>query len=115
RRSQVQIRVSNSTMKTNVAPLISIVTSNFNQGRYLKNLLSCVRREKREEHEFIVADALSSDDSLQTIESSRRLIDRLDVAVDKGPADGWRRGLEMAGGQFGIFINADDALLPNAL
>jgi glycosyltransferase involved in cell wall biosynthesis len=99
----------------NMPPLISIITSNYNQGRYLKNLLSCVREQKRERHEFIIADALSSDDSLQIIEAARALVDRLDVASDKGPADGWRRGLELARGEYVMFINADDALLPNAL
>lgn len=96
-------------------PLISIVTSNFNQGKYLKQLFACISSQKDELIEFVVVDGGSSDGSLDVITQARSLIDYVEVGPDKGPADGWRRGLELAHGEFVLFMNGDDALLPKAL
>jgi len=96
-------------------PTISIITSSFNQSQYLKQLFACISMQKDENVEFIVVDAASTDGSLQLISKMRSLIDTMDVGPDRGPADGWRRGLSFARGKFVLFINADDVLLPKAL
>jgi glycosyltransferase involved in cell wall biosynthesis len=97
------------------SPLISIVTSNFNQGRYLRQLFACIAFQKRDFIEFVVVDGGSSDESHRLIGQAGSLIDQLEAGPDKGPADGWRRGLALARGEFVLFVNGDDALLPNAI
>ena len=96
-------------------PLISIITSHFNQREYLRQLFACVSCEKDELVEFVVIDGGSTDGSLDVILQWRALIDRLEIGPDRGPADGWRRGLSLASGEFVLFMNGDDVLLPRAL
>ncbi|MFN5465674.1 MAG: glycosyltransferase [Cyanobacteriota bacterium] len=95
-------------------PFFSVVTISYNQGAYLPDCLSSVREQDFGPVEHIVVDPGSCDQSiphiLQSIPSDLAILE-----PDAGPADGLNKGFEKARGDYVLFINADDFLLPGAL
>lgn len=95
--------------------LFSIVTPSLNQGDYLKDCLESVRCQPGAgvEVEHIVIDGGSSDSTLDILRASK---DALWVSEpDKGQTDAINKGFRKAKGDFLMWLNADDYLLPGAL
>lgn len=94
----------------------SIVTISFNQAEYLeRTILSVLKQRDDVEMQYIVMDPGSDDGSRDIIEKYRDDIDIIDYSVDKGPADGLRKGFKYADGMIYGYINSDDVLFPGAL
>jgi glycosyltransferase involved in cell wall biosynthesis len=93
----------------------SIVTPNYNYGSYLEDAIQSVLSQKVEgiEVEHIVIDAESTDDSLDVIRRHPHL--KWISEKDKGMSDGINKGFRMATGDWMMWLNADDVLLPNTL
>ena len=96
---------------------ISIITPNYNGGRYLETALRSVLEQEIRPHllEYIVVDGGSTDSSAGIIERYRR---QLAVAIsgpDRGPADAINKGLKLATGDLIGWINADDMYHPGTL
>jgi glycosyltransferase involved in cell wall biosynthesis len=95
--------------------LFSIVTPSFNQGRFLSDCLQSVTNQQSGEIqvEHIVVDACSGDESKSLLES------RSDVLwtsePDEGQTDAINKGFRRASGEWSMWLNADDFLLPGAL
>lgn len=97
----------------NTAPLVSIVTPSFNQGRFLGDTLESVRRQDYPAIEHLVVDGGSSDDSVAII---RRQADRLAWWVsekDAGQTDALCKGLRHATGRYFMWLCSDDMLEPS--
>jgi hypothetical protein len=62
--------------------------------------------------EYIVVDPGSTDGSVEFLSSKRDQIDKLILEPDTGPAAGLNRGFQGASGEWGYFLNSDDAVLP---
>jgi glycosyltransferase involved in cell wall biosynthesis len=92
---------------------ISIVTISCNQSCYLRQCLNSVLSQGYTNLEYIVVDPGSSDGSREIISGYQEI--RCVFEPDNGPADGLRKGLDMATGDVLGFINADDYLLPESL
>jgi glycosyltransferase involved in cell wall biosynthesis len=94
---------------------VSVVTTSFNQARFLERTILSVLEQNYPSLEYIVLDPGSTDGSRAIIERYRDRITKVIFDPDGGPADGLNRGLAQATGDICAYINSDDALLPGAI
>ena len=98
-----------------VLPKISIVTTNYNYGRFLEETLRSVLDQGYPNLEYIVIDGGSTDESVSII---KRYADRLSYWVsesDAGQAHGINKGLRRCTGEIVGILNSDDLYLPDTL
>lgn len=96
-------------------PFFSIVTVNYNYGRFIEQSIRSVLDQSCQDFELIVVDGGSNDDSVEII---RRYADRLGwwcSEADKGQSDAFNKGFSHARGRFLTWLNADDVMFPGAL
>ena len=94
---------------------VSVVTTSFNQARFLERTILSVLEQNYPSLEYIVLDPGSNDGSRAIIERYRDRITKVIFDHDGGPADGLNRGLGQATGDICAYINSDDALLPGVV
>ena len=94
---------------------VSVVTTSFNQARFLERTILSVLEQNYPSLEYIVLDPGSTDGSRAIIERYRDRITKIIFDRDSGPADALNCGLAQATGDFCAYINSDDALLPGAV
>jgi len=97
--------------------MISVITPNYNGGRYLAQAIESVLAQRRAgvDLEYIVVDGGSTDGSLAILERYRPELARLVVEPDRGPASAINKGLALARGEIVGWLNADDLYHPGAL
>jgi glycosyltransferase involved in cell wall biosynthesis len=93
----------------------SVVTISYNQVRFLERAILSVLTQKGVEFEYIIVDPGSTDGSREIIERYRNAFAHLIFEKDYGPADGLNKALARVSGDFFVYINSDDELLPDAL
>jgi glycosyltransferase involved in cell wall biosynthesis len=95
----------------------SIITPNYNGGRFLEQTLRSVINQAGDdvELEYIVVDGGSSDCSHAILEKYSAKIDKLIIENDRGPANAINKGLALASGDVLAWLNADDIYYPDAL
>lgn len=96
------------------APLVTIAVPSYNQGRYLEDALQSLFRQEVPV-EIFVADAASSDDSVEII---RKLEDRLSgwrSRPDAGQAEAINECIARGRAPYVCWLNSDDYLLPGGL
>ena len=91
----------------------SIVTPSFNQGRFLRDCIESVQAQTLVEWEHIVIDAGSTDETLEVLKAYPHL--QWISEPDKGQSDGINKGFRRATGDWVMWLNGDDYLLPGAL
>jgi glycosyltransferase involved in cell wall biosynthesis len=94
--------------------LVSVVINNHNYGRFLADAVDSALRQTYSPIEIIVVDDGSTDDSAAVIGSYG---DRI-VSVCKangGQGSAFNEGFRKSHGDVVIFLDADDALLPDAI
>ena len=94
-------------------PLVSVVTPSWNQGQYLTDCIRSVMGIGDGLVEHIVVDNCSDDSTPQVIAKHPHL--RALVEKDSGQSDALNKGLAMAQGEWILWLNADDYLLPGIL
>src|SRR5258708_2359171 len=94
-------------------PRISIVTSSFNQGRFISRTIESVRAQNYPNVEHIIVDGLSTDNTADVLTRYPHL--RVIREPDRGQADAINKGFRKASGTILGFLNSDDVLLPGAL
>ncbi len=98
---------------------ISIITTNFNTGKYLEQSIKSILNQKGNfELEYIITDGASTDNSLNIIKRyseevkkgiwGKHIRYRYISEKDRGQSDGINKGLRMATGDIVAFLNADD-------
>jgi glycosyltransferase involved in cell wall biosynthesis len=95
------------------APLVSVVVTNHNYGRFLGESLRSALSQTWPAVEVVVVDDGSTDDSRKVLRSFEGKV----VAVLQdcgGQAAAAGAGLEASSGDVVIFLDADDVLLPSA-
>lgn len=92
---------------------ISIITPSFNQGRFLPMCVESVLSQSGVEFEHIVTDAKSTDETLDVLHRYNHL--NWSSEPDEGMSDGINKGFLKATGDWVMWLNCDDYLLPNAL
>ena len=96
------------------APLVSIVTPSFNQGRFLKRTIDSVLGQTYPRIEYIVRDGGSNDGSIDILKSYGSRF-RWVAEKDAGQSDALRKGFGEASGDVLAYLNSDDVLLPDAV
>jgi len=91
----------------------SIITPSFNQGRFLPDCVESVLMQKGVEFEHIVTDAGSTDETLDVLKRYPHL--KWNSEPDGGMSDGINKGFRQATGDWVMWLNCDDYLLPSAL
>ena len=96
------------------APLVTVVTPSFNQGRFIRDTIESVLTQRYPRIEYLVVDGGSTDDTLAILGSYG---DRL-VWVsepDRGQTDAINKGWRRARGTIIAYLNSDDTYLPGAV
>ena len=96
-------------------PLVSIVTTSYNQARYLEETIRSVLEQDYEPLEYLVVDDGSTDESPEIVE---RYADRLawwERQDNAGQAAALNRAFSQARGDLLGFVSSDDTLLPGAV
>jgi glycosyltransferase involved in cell wall biosynthesis len=91
----------------------SVVTPSFNQGRFIRDCIESVRMQSGVEVEHIVVDARSADETVAVLKEYPHL--QWTSEPDKGMSDGINKGFLRATGEWMMWLNTDDYLLPGAL
>lgn len=98
------------------APEVSVVTPSYQQAEYLEDTLRSVQSQTGPPVEHIVVDGGSSDGSVDIL---REYEDEYNLRWVSEPDDGQsyavNKGIEMAEGEWLIWVNSDDFLLEDAL
>jgi glycosyltransferase involved in cell wall biosynthesis len=94
-------------------PLFSVVTPSFNQGRFLEKTIQSVLEQDMDNIEHIVADGASTDDTLAVLQRHPHL--QWFSEKDSGQSEALNKGIARARGEWIVWINSDDYLLPGAL
>ena len=91
----------------------SIITPSFNQGRFIRDCIESVQGQKGVAWEHIVTDAGSTDETLSVLKEYPQL--QWTSEPDRGMSDGINKGFLRATGDWVMWLNTDDYLLPGAL
>lgn len=94
-------------------PLVSVIIPSYNSARFIRTTVESVLRQSPPEFELLVVDDGSTDDSAAIVESYKEV--RLIRQPNKGVAAARNAGLALARGEYLVFLDADDVLLPGAL
>src|SRR5436190_13119543 len=94
-------------------PLVSVVIPCFNQARYLRGSLRSVHAQTWPRIESIVVDDGSADDTslVAAMEGATRVVRQR----NRGLSAARNAGLANARGNYVVFLDADDELLPDAV
>ena len=97
-----------------VAPLVSVVTPSFNQGRFIGRTIDSVLGQSYPRIEYRVIDGGSTDN---TVEVLRGYGDRVAWVSepDRGQTHAINKGLAQARGDIQCYLNSDDTLTPIAI
>jgi glycosyltransferase involved in cell wall biosynthesis len=98
----------------NKDPLVSIIISSYNYGRFLGKAIDSALEQTYQHKEVIVVDDGSTDDSLQIIEGYGAAIKAI-FKQNGGQASAFNAGFKISKGDVIIFLDSDDILLSSAL
>ncbi len=99
-------------------PLVSVVVVNYNYGRFLGEAVSCVYGQSYRDIECIVVDNASTDETpavLADLQGRHPDLVVIRRARNDGQTPASLDGLAAAGGNYVIFLDADDYLLPHCV
>ncbi len=100
------------------APLVSVVITNFNYGRFVESAVRSVMAQTYRRWECVIVDDCSTDGSLELIRACLVSIgdDRFrcfSTGANGGQLAASLMGLRTTSGSFVVFLDADDYLLPD--
>ena len=93
---------------------ISIITVCFNEEKNIKATINSVLRQKSTDYEYIICDGKSTDKTVEFAESYRSKFEKLGINYtikserDGGIYCGMNNGIDLATGDYVIFMNAGD-------
>ncbi|HEC13839.1 MAG TPA: glycosyltransferase [Acidiferrobacteraceae bacterium] len=92
----------------------SIIIPSYNYGKYLPRVLDSVLSQDGDDYEVILVDDGSTDNTQDRIRDYKKHLCYL-CQPNQGPAAARNRGINIAKGDYLLFLDADDSLLPGAL
>ena len=100
-------------MNTQATARVSVIIPSHNHGRYISNALESVLSQNIPDLEIIVVDDGSTDDT----EAVVKLYPNVNYyrQSNAGPSAARNFGLKKSTGDYVVFLDADDWLLPDAL
>ena len=96
----------------NSSPLVSVIIPCYNQAHYLREAIASVRRQTYLHVETVVVDDGSQDD---TAAVAHEYNVRYVYQANSGVSTARNAGIGHVSGEFVIFLDADDRLLPRAV
>ena len=102
-------------------PFVTVVVTVFNYERYVVDCLRSIAGQTYRHFKCIIVDDCSVDGSALAIErfiAEQSLAERFTLvrhSVNQGQMAGFKTGLEHAEGEFLVYVDADDLLLPDFL
>ncbi|MHA8083124.1 glycosyltransferase family 2 protein [Aquirufa sp. A-Brett2-15D] len=90
-------------------PKLSIITITYQAEAYLERTLQSVfEQDCAAEIDYIVVDGASKDRTLKIIEANKKQINQFISEKDKGIYDAMNKGIQLAKGDYILFLNAGD-------
>lgn len=96
-------------------PLVSIITIVYNGERYIADAIGSVEAQTYRNLEYIIVDGGSTDGTLSIIRRYGDIVTTVVSEADKGIADAFSKGVQLANGEIIGMINADDWYAPDAV
>ena len=96
-------------------PTISLVTPNYNQGKFLEKCIRSVLSQNYPHLEYIIIDGGSTDNSVEIIKKYENKLTYWVSEKDDGQADAINKGLKHVTGNIFNWLNSDDYFEPGAL
>lgn len=93
----------------------SIVMVNYNSGEFLEEAIQSVLIQSYNNYELIIVDGGSHDNSLDIIKKYSNRLAWWVSEPDKGQSDAFNKGFSHASGEYFVWLNADDLMLPKTL
>ncbi len=103
--------------KKKESPTFSVIMPVYNVEKYLSSSLESLLLQTYQDVEIICINDGSSDHSLSVLESYAKIDNRILIINqdNSGPSTARNNGLSVAQGEYIIFLDSDDYLMPNAL
>lgn len=95
--------------------MISIVIPLYNKETSIANSLNSIFQQEFSDFEVVIVDDGSTDNSVSIVESRQNSHIKLIKQKNGGPSKARNTGVLHASGEWILFIDADDEMLPNAL
>jgi glycosyltransferase involved in cell wall biosynthesis len=99
--------------EASIAMKFSIITPSYNQGRFIGDCIESVLSQTGVDFEHIITDAGSTDETLEVLAKYPQL--KWSSEPDEGMSDGINKGFLQTTGDWVMWLNCDDFLLPGAL
>jgi len=96
-------------------PKVSVIIPTYNYGKYIEKAIDSVLAQTCQDFEIIVVDDGSTDNTREIIEARYKDKVRYFYQENKGAPVARNHGLREARGEFVVFLDADDWLMPEAL
>ena len=96
-------------------PTISVITTSFNQARYLERTICSVLDQGYEGLEYIVVDGGSCDETVEILRSYENDLAWWVSSPDDGPAEAINKALKHVTGEVLAFLSSDNLYLPFTL
>lgn len=94
-------------------PLVSLIVASYNNGQYISECLDSLLAQTYRNLEIIIIEDASKDDSVQIIRDYQKTDSRIKLYVNsknKGVGYTKNRGMQMASGVYGGFVDPDDVI-----
>lgn len=91
-------------------PLLSVITVVYNNVNDIERTIKSVINQSYGNIEYIIIDGASSDGTLAVIEKYKSQISQLISEKDKGIYDAMNKGLDLAKGEYVLFMNSGDEI-----
>ncbi len=92
-----------------MSPLFSIITVTYNAAGTLPATLASVKEQSCKLYEYIVMDGVSKDNTVELAKAANISNARIISSPDKGLYDAMNKAMDIATGEYLIFLNAGDA------
>jgi glycosyltransferase involved in cell wall biosynthesis len=89
-------------------PLVSIITVVYNGKNQLESTINNISKQDYKNIEYIIVDGKSTDGTLEVIAANQSIITKHVSEPDNGIYDAMNKGLQLATGDYVLFLNAGD-------
>ncbi len=93
--------------------LISVIIPCYNNGRYLHTAINSILSQSYKHYEIIVVDDGSTDNTKEVAGSYSDV--KYIYQSNQGPSAARNKGIEVSAGNYLVFLDADDWLVPDAM